>query len=209
MKKITLLVLVAMVAFAASPALINDAGYKADYEFSTAGMDAVPASGGSPGSWGEWFITAFENDSGEDVQLLVLGFPCCGPPTDATDGWLVWTDVGGLNAPAGDASTRDYGGGFTPVDSAPDTVPPTTYTYVDITSENIVIPAGNFFVIGYDNTGYGGLVPFTGHETWAWYGGVWDADSAWGITSVMQVTGVTSGGGAVEEVTWGQIKNDL
>ncbi len=208
MKKITLLVLVAMVAFAASPTLTSDAGSKADYEFSTAGMDAVPDLGGSYDGWGEWFLTAFHNNSGEDVQLLVMGFPCCGPATDGTDGWLVWTDVGGLNAPAGDASTRDYGGGFTPVDSAPDTFPPTTYTYVDITSENIVIPDGNYFVIGYDVTGNGGQISANGVDTWSWYEGAWDPDAGWGRTAVMQVTGVTDSS-AVEEVTWGQIKNDL
>jgi|GEM_PF-605890 len=207
MKKITLLMLVAMVAFATSPTIMAGSPESlADYEFATDAMDAVPTTGGSHDGWGEWFVTAFENDTGEDVQLQIMGFPCCGTgDSDPNDGWLVWTDVGGMNAPSGAADTRDFGGQYTPVDQADDTFPPVTYTYVDITSENIVIPAGNFFAIGYDVIGNGGQIDVNGHETWGWYGGAWDADSGYSRTALIQVTGTTSGS-TIEEVTWGQIK---
>ncbi len=176
----------------------------ADFEYNSGGaMGTVPTTGGSSTGWGEWFVVPILNDSGNDIVLTDLGFPCCGPAT-SDDGWLVWTDVGALNPPAGEASTADYSGAFTPVDPAPDTFPPITYTYVDISAENIVIPDGVYFCIGYDVTGNGGQVDFNGVDTWSWYDNVWDSDQAWGRTDVLEVSADFFQ--ALEQNSWGSIK---
>ena len=121
-------------------------------------------------------------------KMLTIGVVLFLGPATGAYGWLVWTNVGGLNAPAGDATTADYYGSFTPVDPNPKTFPPTTYTYIDISAQNIVIPAGNYFCIGYDVTGNGGQTSFNGVDTWAWYGSVWDPDQGWSRTAILQVT---------------------
>ena len=63
-------------------------------------------------------ITTVYNDTGSDLTLTELGFPCAGPMTEDY-GWLVWLGLGGLVAPTGDAYTADYFGQFTPVDPGP------------------------------------------------------------------------------------------
>ncbi|MCA9754924.1 MAG: hypothetical protein KDA27_03910 [Candidatus Eisenbacteria bacterium] len=183
----------------------SESTMRADWVYNTGGSeDFVPTTGGSFDGWGEWFITTVYNDTGSDLTLTELGFPCAGPMTEDY-GWLVWLGLGGLVAPTGDAYTADYFGQFTPVDPGPDTFPPTVYTYVDVSAANIVVPAGTYFAFGYDNTGTGGQTDFNGVETWAWYGGLWDPDINYGRTAILQVKG-NYGAVPVEQTTWGQIK---
>ena len=217
-----LLLLVAVLALAATPALGDTAskdytpvefnpgpantpsGTRADFEYNTGGViDCVPTTAGSNTGWGEWFITTVYNDTGHDLRLMEFGFPCCGPPTEPY-GWLVWKNMGGYVAPSGNAYTAEHYGAFTPTDPG-HTSPPTVYTYVDVSGEAIVIPAGNYFCFGYDNTDLGGQISYNGVETWAWYGGEWDSDVSWGRTAILQVKAdyVVS---PVEELTWGSIK---
>ena len=157
-----------------------------DFEYSTGGAMGTPATtGGSNDGWGEWFITSVENNTGLDLILTQLAFPCCGDASDSY-GWIIWTDVGSLVAPAGDVNTCDYYGVYTPAD--PDsTFPPDTYTYVDVSSSSIIIPAGNFFCFGYDNTQIGGQVDFNGVDTWSWYENAWDPDQGWSRTALIEV----------------------
>ena len=214
----TVLALVASPAFGASadkdgtpsnnvpPSVQGDtSAHRADFEYNTGGaIDFVPESGGSAAGWGEWFIGTVLNDTGEELTLTELGFPCSGAPT-GDYGWVVWTDVGGINAPAGDASTADYFGAFAPTDPAPDTLPPTVYSYIDVSGANIVIAPGAYFCFGYDVTGNGGQTAYNGVETWAWYGDLWDPDSSYGRTAILQVKGST-GVVPVMETTWGSLK---
>ena len=180
---------------------------RADWEYNTAGtIDAVPTTGGSADGWGEYFITTILNDTGQDLNLVELGFPCSGPPTD-TYGWVIWTGMGGIMPPAGDPFSADHFGPFTPVDSDPGSFPPLVYTYIDISSEGIVIPAGEYFCVGYDNTGNGGQIEYNGVQTWAWYTGFWDPDESWGRTAVIQVKGDFGGGTPVESASWTTIKS--
>ncbi len=196
MKKIILLTVALVFASAA---------FAEDFEYNSGGsIDIVPTTGGSNDGWGEWFITSVLNDTGYDLMLTEFGFPCCGPATGPY-GWVVWTDVGGLVAPSGPASSADYYGEFTPDDPDPGTFPPTDYTYIDVSASSVIIPDGNYFCFGYDNTGTGGQVSYNGVETWAWYGGVWDPDPAWSRTAVLQVMGDFEG--ALDQTTWGSIKN--
>ncbi|MCX7021599.1 MAG: Ig-like domain-containing protein [bacterium] len=171
-------------------AVLGVACLAAEYQFSTGIWDQAPTRGGSAGSWGEWFATSFLNDVGEDVNIIELGMPCCGP-TSGTYGWVVWYDVGGLVAPSGPASTADSYGPYTPTDSG-STYPPTTYTYVDLSGEELTVEDGTYFAIGYDVTGRGGQVAYTGHLTWAWYSGQWDPDYDWGITALIQCRAETA-----------------
>ncbi len=177
-----------------------------DFEYNTGGsMGTMPTAGGSNTGWGEWFITTVENDTGYDLALTQFGFPCCGDATD-TLGWIVWTDVGGMVAPSGGPSSCDYNGAFVPAD--PDsTFPPDTYTYVDVSAENIVIPDGNFFCFGYDVTKIGGHIDYNGVETWAWYENAWDPDQGWGRTAVMEI--YANYASALEGRTWGDIKSSF
>jgi hypothetical protein len=176
-----------------------------DWAYNTGGgLDFVPDLGGSNDGWGEWFITTAYNNSGEDLLLVEFGFPCAGPATE-TYGWIVWLDMAGYVAPGGGAYTAEYWGSFTPLDPDPETWPPTTYTYVDVSTEGIVVPDGTYFCFGYDNTGMGGQTSYNGVETWAWYGGYWDPDVSWGRTAILQVK-ANFHGTPVDESTWGAIK---
>ena len=224
MKK--LFVIVALIALVVAPALADTASKtgepatpkaptvtnppdhpRADFEYNTGGyLDFIPETGGSSTGWGEYFCTTILNDAGCDLTLIELGFPCCGPMTDVF-GWLVWTGVGGMMAPPYPYSTCDFTGAFTPVDPAPDTFPPTVYTYIDITGEGIVIPDGTYFSIGYDVTGTGGQTAFNGVDTYADYGGMWDPDQGWGRTAIMQVLGnCGTEPTPTQDSTWGTIK---
>lgn len=179
---------------------------RADWEYNTGGaIDFVPDLGGSSTGWGEWFITTVYNDSGQDLTLTELGFPCCGPMTE-TYGWMVWLGMPSLEPPFGDASSADYFGQFTPVDPNPATFPPTVYTYVDVTGDAIVVPNGTYFSFGYDVTGNGGQTTYNGVDTWAWYGGVWDPDANYGRTAILQVKG-NYGPVPTIESSWGTVKS--
>jgi hypothetical protein len=158
--------------------------FAAEYQFSTGSWDQVPTTGGSSSGWGEWFITAFENDAGEDIVIIELGMPCCGPPS-GDYGWVVWYDVGGLQPPSGDPQSAESYGPYTPVDSG-SPFPPTTYTYVDLSAEEVEVEQDTYFVIGYDVTTYGGQISYNGYNTWSWYGGYWDPDANYGRTDLIQ-----------------------
>jgi hypothetical protein len=188
-----------------APSVPSTEGGAADWEYNTGGsIDFVPTTGGSATGWGEWFIGTVLNDSGQDVTLTEFGFPCSGPAT-GTYGWIVWTNMGGYVPPAGQASSAEYYGSFTPVDPDPATFPPTVYTYVDVSSQNIVIPAGSYFCFGYDVTGNGGQTSYNGVDTWAWYSGIWDPDVNYGRTAILQVKG-NFGATPVINSTWGAVK---
>ena len=218
-----LLIALAVVAVVASPALAGvaykDGGIvrdnpgpanepssiRYDWAYNSGGyLDFVPDMGGSSDGWGEWFIVTVYNDSGLNLMLVEFGFPCAGPPTEEY-GWVVWLDMGGYVPPSGDAYTAEFHGEFTPVDPDPNTWPPTTYTYVDVSSKGIVIPPGTYFCFGYDNTGMGGQTAFNGVDTWAWYSDMWDPDQSWGRTAILQVK-ANYFSSPVEHETWGAIK---
>jgi hypothetical protein len=155
---------------------------RADFEWSSGGaMNTVPTTGGSSTGWAEYFIVMTTNTLGQDIVLTELGFPCGGPSSS----WGVW--VGGAMPP--NYSSPQFSGSFTPVDPNPATMPPTTYTYVDVTAANVVIPAGSAFWFGYLNPGIAGQVNYNGVVTYGWYQGAWDPDDGWGRTTVMQVKG--------------------
>jgi len=171
-------------------AVFSSACPAAEYQFSTGIWDQPPIYGGSSYGWGEWFVTAFENDTGEDIAVVELGMPCCGPTSDEY-GWVVWYDLGGLSVPPGNPQSADVYGFFTPADGGP-TNPPVHYTYVDLSGENVVIEEGTCFAVGYDVTGRGGQVAYNGYSTWAWYSGRWDHDFDWGVTALIQCRAETT-----------------
>lgn len=156
---------------------------RAVWEWNSAGsIDAAATTGGSSDGWGTHFLATTVNDSGDDMRLVELGWPCAGVIPGA---WLVW--VGG-SMPA-DYSNPDYTGSFTAVDTDDTQLPPPTYTYVDVTAANVVVPRGETVWLAYVNPGVGGQIDFNGVDTWGWYGGAWDPDQTWGRTAVMQLKG--------------------
>lgn len=153
---------------------------QAAWEWSTAGsMDFVPTTGGSFDGWGSHFLATTVNTNGQDMQLVELGIPCAG---DIAAEWMVW-----LGAMPADYSSPDFSGSFTATDPDPLTFPPTVYTYVDVTSANVVVPDGETVWVAYVNPGVGGQLDFNGVDTWSWYFGAWDGDQAWGRTAIIQL----------------------
>lgn len=188
-------------------AVLAFTAFGADFEYSTAGaMGTVPTTGGSSSGWGEWFVTAILNNSGHDLLLTQISIPCCGPAS-GDYGWVVWTDVGGLNAPSGPASSADFYGPYTPVDPNPETFPPITYVHIDVSASSVVIPSGNYFAVGYDVTGNGGQINFNGVNTWSWYENAWDSDQGWGRTGIIDV--YANFDTALARDTWASIKNSF
>ncbi len=152
----------------------------ADVEYSTAGaMDTPATTGGAADGWGTYFITGWNNATGQDVTLAELGWPASGPGPVA---WLVWiTD----DLP-GSPGSQTFDGLWTPAVGDPDEFPPSTYAIIDVTAVNITIPAGAGFYFGYENPGTGGQIDGNGVDTWAWYNDAWDADATWGRTALLQ-----------------------
>jgi hypothetical protein len=217
-----LLLLVAILALAAGPALAANSASKDGapfigtpgaenvkssvrdlFEYNTAGtIDFVPDMGGSATGWAEWTITFVTNTSGQDLCLTELSWPCAGPATGAY-GWLVWLNQATLPGPA---SSAQYYGAFTPVDPNPATFPPTVYTYIDVSSAAIPWAAGSTLCFGFDNTGMQGMTAYNGVDTYGWYLGAWDADGPYGRTCVMQLKADVGCGTPTERSTWGAIK---
>ncbi len=198
MKKLAFVVVITTVAAAALAGVVGKDGstlpekapavasqpseVRADFDWSSGGaMNTVPTTGGSFDGWAEYFIVMTTNTLGQDIVLTELGFPCGGPSSS----WGVWV---GPTMPTNYTSPQ-FSGSFTPVDPNPATMPPTTYTYVDVSTANVVIPAGSTFWFGYLNPGISGQIDFNGVTTYGWYLGAWDPDAGWGRTTVMQVSG--------------------
>jgi hypothetical protein len=178
---------------------------QSDFEWNSAGaIDFVPTVGGSAAGWAEWFITAVQNTTGQDLLLEELGFPCDGPPT-GTYGWMVWVSTPVPPNLPGDASSAQFYGSFTPASNAGVTTP-TTYTYVPVSVQGIVVPDGDWLWFGYDNTAYGGMTAFNGTNTWGWYGGAWDPDANYSRTAVLQVKAQFFGPTPTRNSSWGAIK---
>jgi hypothetical protein len=174
------------------------------FEYNTGGtIDFVPELGGSATGWAEWSIAFVTNNTGFDLSLTELSWPCAGPPSGAY-GWLAWPNQSTL---PGAAETAPYHGAYTPVDPDPLSFPPTTYTYIDVAAQAIPWQAGTTLCFGLDNTGMQGMTAYNGVETWGWYGGIWDADSPYGRTCVLQLKADPVGIGVPTlRTTWGAIK---
>lgn len=156
---------------------------QAAWEWSTGGsMDFVPTTGGSSDGWGTHFMAMTVNTTGQEMQIIEFGWPCGGTIPGE---WFVWL---GATMPV-DYSNPDYTGAFTATSADPDTLPPTIYTYVDVTAANVLVPDGETIWFAYVNPGIGGQVDFNGVDTWSWYLGAWDSDQGWGRTDIMQLKG--------------------
>lgn len=175
-----------------------------DWEWNSGGtIDITPTLGGSDDGWGSYFITTVENDTGNDVMLTEFGFPRGGPGIVE---WVLWYDVGGINPPSGDYTTADESGDFDPVSDDPDEFPPTTYTYVDISDEELIVEDGWYLCFGYENPGMGGQISYNGTQTWSWYYGAWDPDQNWERTAILQVKGNYYPPVSVQPISLGKVK---
>jgi hypothetical protein len=196
MKKLILLVgmiaLLASSAFAATgivgkngetatitdPVGVSGTSMRDDFEYNTGGsIDFIPDLGGSDDGWGTHFMAMTTNNTGQDLYLTELSFPCGGT---IPAGWFV-----SIGAMPGDYNT-DFMGEFMATDPG-EPFPPTVYTYVDVSMEGMVVPTGMDVYWGYINPGIGGQTYANGVTTWAWYLGAWDPDSDWGRTAILQI----------------------
>jgi FlgD Ig-like domain len=174
--------------------LLPSISLAADVEYSTTGVMDTPATmGGDRDGWGTEFITCWDNTTGNDVTIDEFGWPCGGFWSQF---WYVWiTD----NLPV-DPYTLQFYGSFVATSEDDTEWPPSQYTYIDMSDENIVIPAGATMYFGYGNPGMGGQIGFNGVETWSWLDDNWDMDGDFGRTAVMQFKG-TFALASVEEDT--------
>lgn len=175
MSRLPKLVLLALLL--ASPALASDVEYS-----TTGAMDTPATLGGDRDGWGTDFITRWDNDTGHDVLIEEFGWPCGGWWSQF---WYVWI----TDALPPDPYTLQYFGSFVAASEDDSEWPPSTYTYVDVAAEDIVVPAGASMVFGYGNPGMGGQIGFNGVETFSWYEEAWDMDGDFGRTAVMQFRG--------------------
>jgi hypothetical protein len=176
MTRSSTLLLLALVLFASiAPA--------ADVEYSTTGtMDTPATHAGDRDFWGSEFITRWENTTGEDVHIEEFGWPCGGWWSQF---WYVWiSDILPVNP-----YTLEFYGSFVATIEDGTQYPPSQYTYVDVSDEDIVIPAGAVMVFGYGNPGMGGQIPFNGVETWSWLDDQWDRDGDFNRTAILQFKG--------------------
>ena len=136
-----------------------------DVEYSTTGaMDLPATAGGDRDFWGSDFMTRWDNTTGADVMLKEFGWPCGGWWSQF---WYVWiTDT----LPAGPFGLEYYGS-FVAASADETEYPPSTYTYIDVSAEAIVIPAGESMYFGYGNPGMGGHVAFNGTQTFSYLDG--------------------------------------
>jgi hypothetical protein len=163
--------------------LIASASFASDVEYSTTGaMDTPATMGGDREGWGSDFITRWDNDTGADLLIEEFGWPCGGWWAQF---WYVWiTDVLPANP-----YTLEFYGTFVAASEDDTEWPPSLYTYVDVSGEGIVVPAGASMYFGYGNPGMGGQIAFNGVETFSWYEDSWDMDGDFGRTAVMQFRG--------------------
>jgi len=163
--------------------LLATATFAADVEYSTTGaMDTPATMGGDRDGWGTEFITRWDNTTGSDVIVEEFGWPCGGWWAQF---WYVWiTDT----LPV-DPYTLEHYGTFVAASEDDTEWPPRTYTYVDVSEEGLVVPAGASMYFGYGNPGMGGQIGFNGVETWSWLDDQWDMDGDYNRTAVMQFKG--------------------
>ncbi len=169
----------------------------ADFEYNTGGtIDMAPTLAGSDTGWGSHFMGFVNNNTGQDLYVTELGFPCSGPSASI---WFL--SVGAMPA---DFNTQ-FSGPLTIADTG-DTSPPTVYSYVDLSESGIVVPAGVDVYFGYLNPGLGGQVDYNGTDTWAWYFGAWDLDEPYGRTAIVQIKASFEEPVAIERESFGAIK---
>jgi len=159
---------------------------RSDFEYNTGGaIDIICTTSGSEDGWAWYILHLLTNTTGNDLWVKEWGFPCNlgdGGPALPVE-WVVF--AGGL--PGDPYSTAwTYSGDFDPVDTS-GTFPATVYTYIDVTTDMVIIPDGVTVAWGYENPGLCGQVSYNGVETFGWYSGMWESDVSWGRTAVMQV----------------------
>ncbi|PID80804.1 hypothetical protein CSA17_02135 [bacterium DOLJORAL78_65_58] len=163
--------------------LVPAVALASDVEYSTAGaMDTPATDGGDWENWGTDFVTRWDNDTGHDVRLDEFAWPCGGVWAQF---WFVWIRD---TLPEGPFNF-DYYGSFLPASQNGYQYPPSSYTYIDVSDEGVIVPAGATMMFGYSNPGMAGQIQDNGVTTWSYYNDQWDDDSAFGRTTIMQFKG--------------------
>jgi hypothetical protein len=185
-------------------------GDRADVEFNTGGAMGTPATtAGSASGWAYYTMNVYTNGAAQDIKFLELGFPTNAYSTDPIALPVEWNidlnnnDVYSVVNPYSHA--WDGVGTFTPT-GVIDTSPPTVYSLIDISANNIVLPAGASMVWGYENAGLCGQIAYNGVETIGWYVSYWDSDVSYSRTGLQQFKAdyLTT---ATDDATMSQVKS--
>jgi len=172
-----------MVGLTPSVTTNTPSSVRAMVEYNTAGaMDTPATAAGDRDGWGTEFITRWDNTTGEDITIIELGWPCGGWWSNF---WYVWITT---EMPA-DPYTLEHFGSFVAAVEDDTEYPPSQYTYIDMTDEGIIIPAGASMYFGYGNPGLAGQVYGASAETFSWYEDGWDSDNGFGRTTILQFKG--------------------
>lgn len=156
---------------------------RAMVEYNTAGEVDTPATAaGDRDGWGTEFVTRWDNTTGEDITITEFGWPCAGWWANF---WYVWIST---ELPA-DPYTLEFYGSFVAAVEDDTEYPPSMYTYIDMTEEGIIIPAGASMYFGYGNPGLAGQVYGSSAPTYSWYEDSWDSDNGFGRTTILQFKG--------------------
>jgi len=156
---------------------------RAMVEYNTAGaLDTPATAAGDRDGWGTEFVTRWDNTTGEDITIVEFGWPCAGWWANF---WYVWITT---QLPA-DPYTLEYYGSFVAAIEDDTAYPPGLYTYIDMTAEEIIIPAGASMFFGYGNPGLAGQVYGTNAETFSWYEDAWETDNSYNRTTILQFKG--------------------
>lgn len=156
---------------------------RAVVEYNTAGAIDTPATqGGDREGWGTEFITRWDNNTGQDIVLEEFGWPCGGWWSNF---WYVWI----TSELPEDPYTLQFYGSFVAASEDDLEYPPSLYTYIDVSEEGILIPAGASMYFGYGNPGMAGQVLGSSAATYSWYEEMWDNDNAYNRTTILQFKG--------------------
>jgi len=185
-------------------------GDRADVEYNTGGAMFTPSTlNGSASGWAYYTMAVYTNAAAQDIEFLELGFPTNEYSSDPIAMPVEWNIDLNNNSVLSIVNPYSHAwdgvGTFYPTGAA-DTSPPDTYTVVDISANNLVLPAGVAMVWGYENAGLCGQIDYNGVETVGWYVSYWDSDAPYGRTGLQQFTAdyLTT---AAEEATVSQVKS--
>jgi len=163
--------------------ILSAAALASDVEYSTTGaMDTPATQGGDLDGWGTDFLTRWVNNTGHDVRLDEFAWPCGGWWAQF---WFVWISD---TLPEGPWNFEHYGS-FVPALEDETQYPPSIYTYIDVSDEGIIVPAGASMMFGYSSPGMAGQIDHNGVTTWSYLNDQWDNDGDFNRTTIMQFKG--------------------
>lgn len=152
----------------------------------------TPDLTGSASGWASYFLHVYTHFPGPELWLTDFWYPTNTYSTDPVSMPVDWVvDIGNDDVLSIlDPYTHYWSliGSFTP-EGALDTVPPDTYTHIELPDLTHRLASGESMVWGYENAGLAGMTEYGGETTYGWFYGVWEPDDFYGRTALMQFRG--------------------